>query len=43
VKSCQPALEAVQDIVDELNASNDFFGFVLAMREGFKATVTPPA
>ncbi|KAG7668201.1 hypothetical protein Ndes2526B_g01083 [Nannochloris sp. 'desiccata'] len=39
VRSCDPPLPNIQELVDELNATNSFANFVRAAREAFQATV----
>ena len=37
VESCEPAVHNMEELVTQLNTSNDFAAFVRAMRKRFKA------
>ena len=42
VKNCMPKVQGLEDMVHQLNTTNNFSKFVRSMRKSFKETVKAP-
>jgi len=42
VKNCMPEVQGLEDMVHQLNTTNNFSKFVRSMRKSFKKTVKTP-